>query len=82
MADAAVTETGNGVYSIDIKKLSVSAGTSTWSNDGDITVEASGKQVRVGALRISNGDQQISAQGVAGRAQEMNMNISGKNAWA
>ena len=79
-ADAGFSEKSRGAYSIDINKFNVSAGTSAWSNDGDIKVEASKDQLRVDELRISNGDQRISAKGVIGRAQNINMKFDVESA--
>jgi len=63
-------------FLVDIDKMNVSAGTSTWSNTGDITIEASKKQVRVQALRMLNGKQSISAKGAIGQLEKMSMKIS------
>ncbi|MCB4791922.1 MAG: translocation/assembly module TamB domain-containing protein [Elusimicrobia bacterium] len=80
LANAGFKETGKSIFLFDINKISVSAGTSTWSNDGDIKIEASSKQIKVESLRISNGPQLITASGVIGSLKNMNMDLRVKNA--
>lgn len=78
-AGAGVKEKAPGIYSMDINKLSISGSTSIWSNDGDIKLEASAKYLRVGTLRMSNGEQSVSAKGMIGLVQNMGLKISVKN---
>jgi translocation and assembly module TamB len=60
--------------------MKVLAATSTWSNDGNITMEISKQQVQVQALKLSNGSQIISAKGIIGLVENMNMKLKIENA--